>query len=369
MIRTQGVDRRLLYWVAGKIYAERTAVFPTRDALERVLLVRVDERVGNLIMMQSLLDAVKTRLPAARVGLWASARMQRVTETLEGLDWLHEIDKRWFFRCPWRWSKAIRTVRGMGYQVAVDASAWHAYSLTHAVLTHFSGAPMRIGYQRDPVEQCNGKTLQDGFHTHLVHPGPSDEQELRQHMRLLAPLGVHTEPPVLRTSLGGEQIARWKQWLEMHIRFGLRIGIWAGARKTERRWDHDNFVQVGRKLHQEMNAGLLVLWGPGEEQLRGRLLDGFKPYGVATPDTTLSELAGIMRGLDLVVTNDTGPMHLAVAVGTPTLVLFPSGEPKRWGHGYSFVKNLDVSGGDADCHMDAIMDACRRLLEVEKQSS
>jgi len=87
---------------------------------------------------------------------------------------------------------------------------------------------------------------------------------------------------------------------------------------------------------------------------------------VAAPATGVSELAGLLRCLDLVVTNDTGPMHLSVAVGTPTVCLFASGDPRRWGHPYPEVRNLKTPGKDP-AEVKAALQACEQLLSDTRQ--
>jgi ADP-heptose:LPS heptosyltransferase len=335
-----------MFWTARRMYAARTAR-PAPGDPRRIILVRLDERVGNLITLQSLIDAVRQKLPGVHLGLLASIRAAQVTRSLEGIDRLFELDKRWFFSRPFAWRKAIGDVRRGGYQVAIDASAWAEFSFTHAALAFYSGAPVIIGtdHGSDP-----------GFHTSLVCPGPADEYELKQRMRLLEPLGIRTEPPVLRTSLGAEQVKKWAGWLTKAGLSRPRIGIWPGARKHHTRWPAAFFSRLAKRLA----GGRLVLWGPGEERLRDELTAGIDG-SMAAPPTGLADLAGLLRGLDLLVCNDTGPMHLAVAAGTPTVCLFTSGKSSRWGHPYSHVRNLDLPGKDPQ-EVEAAYEACQELL-------
>lgn len=299
--------------------------------------MRVDERIGNLITLQSMIDALREGLPGLALGLLASVRVRRVAESLTGVDRLHLVDKRWFFARPARWFRTVRALRREAYQVCIDASAWHVFSFTHAALSYYSGAPVRIGYRRE---------VGGAFHSVQVDPGPAREHELKQRMRLLAPLGIDADPPQLRTGLGLEGVEGWRGWLE-DLRLGaLRIGLWPGARKLERRWPVPFFVQLARKLQQRQGADLVVLWGPGEEELRDHVASAIREGVVTAPRTDLDELAGLMRCLDLVIVNDTGPMHLAVAVGTPTLALFASGDPRRWCHPYPHVRSLAAPGAD-----------------------
>jgi heptosyltransferase-3 len=347
MHRLARIDRRVLFWTARRMYAARTAQ-PASGDPQRVILVRLDERVGNLITLQSLIDSLKTKLPGLHLALLASIRAAQVTRSLERIDRLHELDKRWFFSRPLAWRKVIGDIRQSGYQVAIDASAWAEFSFTHAALAFYSGAPLIIGTDRgsDP-----------GFHTHLVCPGPADEYELKQRMRLLEPLGIRMQPPAPHTALGAEHAKKWAGRLDHAGLSRPRIGFWPGARKHHTRWPMAFFARLAGRLE----GGRLVLWGPGEERLRDELTAEVSS-SAAAPPTDLDDLTGLLRGLDLLVCNDTGPMHLAVAAGTPTVCLFTSGKSSRWGHPYPHVRNLDVPGKDPQ-EVDAALGACKELLD------
>jgi len=346
MHRLERIDRRVMFWAARRMYTARTAR-PAPGDPRRIILVRLDERVGNLVTLQSLIDALKTKLPGLHLGLLASARAGQVTRTLEGVDRLFELDKRWFFTRPLAWRKVIGDVRRAGYQVAIDASAWAEFSFTHAAVAFFTGAPVIIGTDR------GGDA---GFHTRMVCPGPTDEYELKQRMRLLEPLGIRMQPPALHTSLGAGRAKKWAAWLDQSGLPRPRIGIWPGARKRHTRWPVTFFARLAGRLE----GGRVVLWGPGEERLRDELTAGVSG-SKAAPPTDLAGLAGLLRGLDLLVCNDTGPMHLAVAAGTPTVCLFTSGKSSRWGHPYSHVRNLDLPGKDPQ-EIEVALEACKELL-------
>jgi ADP-heptose:LPS heptosyltransferase len=75
---------------------------------------------------------------------------------------------------------------------------------------------------------------------------------------------------------------------------------------------------------------VLVLWGPGEKGLAERMLHAMRAQARLAPETNLDELATVLRRLDLLVTNDSGVKHLAVACGTPTLTLFGPTSPRAW---------------------------------------
>ena len=102
MRRPARLDRRLLFWLTTRLYASRTAPVPGPEGPRRIVVVRIDERVGNLVTLQSLLDGLRAGLPGIEIGLLASTRAAQVARRLEGVDHLHEVDKRWFLRKAWR---------------------------------------------------------------------------------------------------------------------------------------------------------------------------------------------------------------------------------------------------------------------------
>ena len=88
---------------------------------------------------------------------------------------------------------------------------------------------------------------------------------------------------------------------------------------------------------------MVVTWGPGEEPLVDAVLARC-PGAVRAPATTIDQLAALMRGAVVTVCNNTGPMHLSVAVGCPTLGLFLFMEVARWGHDFAPHRMLDLTG-------------------------
>ena len=95
-------------------------------------------------------------------------------------------------------------------------------------------------------------------------------------------------------------------------------------------WPNEHFSQLSKVLTEQLNADVLIAWGPGEEVVRDAIIDGSQGTARAIPATSLQELAVTLGSADLLVTTDSGPKHIAVAEGTPTLTLFGSTNPTDW---------------------------------------
>lgn len=109
------------------------------------------------------------------------------------------------------------------------------------------------------------------------------------------------------------------------------IGIHPGARPPARRWLASHFASVGDALADRYGAQIVVTGGPGEEAIAAEVARQMRsrPLNLAG-ETTLGGLAAIIARLDLFISNDTGPAHLAVALDTPSVTIFGPADPDRW---------------------------------------
>ena len=281
---------------------------PLPEQLRSVLVVRTDDRVGNALLTIPLARALARRLPGARVDLLLAARRAQVAQGLPGLSVI-PWEKRDAFRRPWRFLRALAALRR--YDAVIDAAHWHAFSLTSALLSRWAARRWVVGAERGPSL----------VYSATVPPPLPGVPEVVAKVALLRGLGLEPPPtPALETSLGR---APWP----LGERFAA---LNPGARKADHRWPAERFSALARGLRERHGLRSIVLWGPGERDLALRVCEG----GAAElgPATDLEGLASAFRAAALVVTNDTGPMHLAVACGAPVLAIFLSPDGLRWAH-------------------------------------
>ena len=123
-----------------------------------------------------------------------------------------------------------------------------------------------------------------------------------------------------------DRIARWRG--RIPAGGGPLVGLFPGAHAPARRWPAERFVKLAGGVHQA-GARIVVLGGPAERDLTARVAAA-APGALDTGGRTdLFDLAALLSLCDLVVTNDTGPMHLAGAVGTPTVSLWGPSDPEE----------------------------------------
>ncbi|MCB9645476.1 MAG: glycosyltransferase family 9 protein [Deltaproteobacteria bacterium] len=319
--------RKALQAGLARVLGAVAAALARRPRLEagnqptRILVIRVDERVGNVLLTTPLLRALQMARPEARIEVLVAASKASI---LTGIADTIPFEKKELFRNPIRFMRRLWALRAARYDAVLDASHWHHFSFTSALLMGFIGAPLRITHERGAAAR---------FATHAVAPPSAAEWEVATKLRLLAPLGHPSpEPPPLETGLGrGEAEARMRSWIdEAGLDPARLVGLAPGARKLDHRTPPELFAALGDQAASR-GHGIVVLWGPGEESLV-QAVQASCPSAIAAPPTNLDELAALMRACRVVVANDTGPMHLAVACGARTLGLFRGADPIRWGH-------------------------------------
>ena len=290
------------------------------DGVRSVLVIRVDERVGNVLLTTPIIERLQAELPWARIDVLVAASKQAIVDGVAGVIPFHKKDA---FRRPWRLIRALWMIRRRRYDVAIDASHWHTFSTTSALLLAWTGAPIRIAHGRGEARR---------YATDPV-PLPEDvEPEVRTKLRLLEPLQISPENASLATHLGesGPAAASMRAWItEAGLDATSVVGLVPGSRKVGHRAATEVFVEAGRAA-ANAGSGVLVLWGPGEDELASEVAN--RCGGTLAPPSSLDELAALIRACRVVVTNDTGPMHLSVACGVPTISVFVRGEDRRWGH-------------------------------------
>ncbi len=296
---------------------------PDPSTVRRILAVRHDARLGNLLLLTPALRLLKTAFPAARVEVLLADRYGDALKFNPCVDAILT-------------AKSVPGLRLRGYDLAIDFSPQHAFSMSSAVWTALSGAKRRVGFGRGAAE----KFLDD-----LV-PVPStrahETANLASLVRHAAPGAALPPDRSLRTEYHfgpGEKergAAAWTTW-------GLdreSVALFLGAR-AEKRLDPSWFFELGERLVKSGRKTVLT-GGPAERKLlQGRAI----PSGViVAPELPLRAFAAAIVNARAVLTADTGPMHLSVALGVPTVQLFSHTEPWRFGYSWPEHRLLETPG-------------------------
>lgn len=320
--------RRSLLRVAGKLYpAPRRPVAPARS----LLLIRPDH-LGDLLFLTPALHSLRAALPEARItvltGPWGLAAIRdnpdlngAQTCPFPGFD--RKPRANLLAPYPLLFEQA-RALRGCGHDTAVILRFDHWWG---AWLAAAAGIPRRIGYDRPETRP---------FLTEVL-PYHVERHEVEQNSSLLAPLAG----PEATWELGPTRFVvteadqTWADgWLRSRsLKAGAPlVAIHPGAGAAVKQWPTAAWAQVADALAENHNAQILLTGASAERTLTRTIASTIvHPVFDAAGETTLGQLAALQERCALVIGSDSGPLHLAVAVGVPTIHLYGPVAPAKFG--------------------------------------
>jgi heptosyltransferase II len=293
-----------------------------RDKIERIL-VRGTNWIGDAVMSTPALQRLRSSFPQAYITLLASGRTTALFEDSPLCDEVIEYRRREEGLSAF--IKTVNSIRARGFDLAVlFQNAFEA-----ALVSLLGGARLRIGF----AEQGRGFLL-----THRLRHGPEhrNRHQVHDYLDIVAEcericLGSdHKENDSKVPSLNAS--ARQKEAAAALLEcFGIETGsrslvaINAGATNSRAKcWPAERFAALADRLAKEMNAQIVLIGAPSELEYADNIISLMETNGVAdlTGKTSLIELIGLLDRCDLVVSNDTGPAHIAAALGRPTITIF-----------------------------------------------
>jgi ADP-heptose:LPS heptosyltransferase len=300
--------------------------------LQTVLVSRL-RFMGDVILTTPLLRALKEHKPGIRIVYLAETPFHTLVEHHPHVDIVLGFDPRSFStQLP-----VIRTLLKTRFSAAIDLFG----NPRSAILTLASGAPVRIG------GDFRGRKA---AYTHKIRDDGKLKTAVQFHMRYLEPLGIHAVPADPLIHVTEEEVF----WAESFIgELGMdrrkpRAAVHAGASWPSKRWFPERFAELAARLIREKGAQILLTTSPGEEALAETVRQAC-PEPLPPPlNLPLRRLAAILQRMDLFVSNDCGPMHLAPAVGTPVVGIFGPGEPEIW-FPYSAEKGHRFIHAEIEC--------------------
>lgn len=306
------------------------------------LIVRLGA-LGDIIHAIPAAAALRRAYPEARIDWLVDARHRAIVDLITVVDRPVVLEHS----TPAGWMEVTRRVRQVRYDAAIDLQGL----LKSAVLARASGAARVIGFS---IWHLREKTARAFYTATDGRARLESDHVILKNLHLMSAVGVHderiefpfahVESPALdavRTAIGGESPF---------------VLLNPGAAWPNKRWPAERFGEVAAFIREVRGLPSFVLWGPGEEGLAGAVVDASGGAARIAPVTRLSDLIALCRAASLMVSGDTGPLHIAAAVGTPVVAIFGPTDPHRngpWGRDDVSVSRF----GGCGCHYER---HCRR---------
>lgn len=326
----------------------------------RILIIK-PSALGDVIHTLPLLKILRMRYPEARISWLLNREIQGLLEGHPDLDRIFPFNRQaWgemgrLSRTLQEFSGLIRQVRQARFDLVLDVQGLFRSGL----IAYLSGARCRLGF-------ANARELSPLFYTLKAPVPPGEIHAVERYLSLLSPLGIEVKGaggrcgphrldftlPVsqadrlyIRELLAGETrkgsdsmvrdpgswIGRPPKTGHTSLDFPL-ILMSPGARWESKRWPPERFAQLADRLIERDRATVALIGSPSEWPLAEEIRDQMREAPLLLAgQTSLKQLAALMEEASLLITNDSGPMHLAAAMGTPVVAIFGPTSPRRTG--------------------------------------
>jgi lipopolysaccharide heptosyltransferase II len=273
----------------------------------RSVLVLRPGGIGDAVLLVPTLLALKEQHPQVRITVLAERRNAAAFALCPAVDRVLHYDRP---------SELLQALRGR-YDLVIDTEQWHRLS---ALVARCATAPFSVGFATNERRRLFNCAI----------PYSHELYEAASFLNLLAPLGLTQLPPARFPFLEvPEQAARRAEQLLAPVAARPFAVIFPGASIAERRWGGVRFQQVAQ--HLALSGYAVVVVGGGDDSAEGEVIvracGGLNLAG----KTSLVETAAVLARSALLISGDSGVLHIAVGLGIPTVSLFGPGIEAKWG--------------------------------------
>lgn len=292
---------------------------------KRILIVRTD-RIGDVILTTPAVKALRRAYPRAFISILVSPLTQDLVKGNPDVDEVMVDDRTGRHRGPAGYGRLVSMIRSRHFDLAVN---FHTKKRTN-LLCFLAGIPTRVGYRDKKFGFLLTRPVTDTRPQGVRH-------EARYCLDVLNAVGIEEERMEIFVPLQREA-EDWAEALvaEHHLDSARTLlAIHPGASCPTKRWPARRFVEVIEALRRKGPCSVILVGAEDNRSIAREVLVGLSHPAVdLTGKTTVAQLASLFKRCHLVVSNDSGPVHIAAAVGTPVVSIFtrnqPGINPERW---------------------------------------
>ena len=280
---------------------------------KKILLIRLSS-LGDIVLTTPAIRAVRAHFSDAYIAMLVGKQSADVLRENPHLDEIITFDRGAKHKDTREMLRTVRVLRERKFTLAIDLQRKFRTEL----LMYCSGAAERVG----KGALCTVRVPEQGNKHATTH-----------YLDLLHAVGIPAVDQRLEVFLDASERRDASQRFDaMGVpEMGLKVGIFPGAGWQLREWMPDRFAAIGDRLVRHFNAAVLIFGGPQEADLVHTVANLMDARAVPfAGNLQVRALAACIEKCDLFLTNDTGPMHIAAAVGTPTVSLFGPGNHIRF---------------------------------------
>ena len=282
-------------------------------AFQKILLIRLSS-LGDIVLTTPAIRAVRANFPNAYIAMLVAKQSADTLRENPHLDEIITFDRLAKDKDTGEMWRTVRLLRERKFTLAIDLQR----KFRTEMLMYLSGATEQVG----KGWFCTVRVFERG-----------NKHATEHYFDLLHAVGIPAEDRKLELFLAESERRDALQRLKTAgvVDAGLKVGLFPGAGWKLREWMPERFAAIGDRLVQHFNADVLIFGGEKETELVHTVANLMHTRAIPfVGNLQVRQLAACIEQCDLFLTNDTGPMHIAAAVGTPTVSLFGPGNHIRF---------------------------------------
>lgn len=282
-------------------------------AFQKILLIRLSS-LGDIVLTTPAIRAVRANFPNAYIAMLVAKQSADTLRENPHLDEIITFDRLAKDKDTGEMWRTVRLLRERKFTLAIDLQR----KFRTEMLMYLSGATEQVG----KGWFCTVRVFERG-----------NKHATEHYFDLLHAVGIPAEDRKLELFLAESERRDALQRLKTAgvVDAGLKVGLFPGAGWKLREWMPERFAAIGDRLVQHFNADVLIFGGEKETELVHTVANLMHTRAIPfAGNLQVRQLAACIEQCDLFLTNDTGPMHIAAAVGTPTVSLFGPGNHIRF---------------------------------------
>lgn len=336
------------------------------ENVNNILIVRKHNHLGDMLCSLPLFAALKKKFPSSHITLVVSPVHfgTNLKEINPYADEIIEYNKSSISNMV----KFYRTLRKRKYQLGIVPSTVKISRTSH-IVNYLSRAQYRIG-----VTRVDNKSNPFHFLLNLKAGFDWDTGKVHQSDRNLdiaRLIGCDLddfERNSIKIHFSEEDLSFAREFIqkEPSNKDKKLIALHPGAGKTANRWHEDNFIELIVMINKKYSPGFLITSGKTDEEIIAHVqqeLDKKKIKYILYNEASITKFAALLHEADLLITNDTGPMHIAEFVGTATLSLFGPTKGYEWAPKGEKHRHIQSESGNInDITVNDVFNECCRML-------
>jgi heptosyltransferase III len=281
-----------------------------KNKIKKILIIKL-RGIGDVILSTVVLKNLKDQFPSAEIDYLTEKPGKDALSNIPEINNILLLDRKSTFQKI----RQLSEIRRRKYDLVFDFFT----NPTTAQITFFSGAKYRVGFP------YRGRKYAYNLF------GPADRNKYHSadlHLKTLENIGISADKKDLLFSLSTEEIAFSEKFIsENNLENKVLVGLCPSGGWQSKKCSPEKFAEFANLINQHYNVEFLILWGPGDYDDAVGIKKSVNFNAIISPSTKIKQMASLISKCTVLIANDSGPMHISAALGTPTIALFGPTNP------------------------------------------